>query len=94
MDEPEGLKQLEILDVLKRYIEDQLLDALGTTIEPSTPLLEWGILNSLSTTRLVGFVHEKFGIHIPAEEMVGNNFRDLNSISRLVASFANEDSRK
>ncbi|MGH3914859.1 MAG: acyl carrier protein [Pseudonocardiaceae bacterium] len=87
------MNQLEILDVLKKYIEDQLLDAPGTKIEPDTPLLEWGILNSFSTTRLVTFVHEKFDIHIPNEEMVGKNFRDLASISRLVANFATENTR-
>ena len=74
----------EFLDILKKYIEERILDGPGTTLEADTPLLEWGILNSLSTTQLVGFVRDHFGIDVPPEEMVGQNFRDLASITRLL----------
>jgi acyl carrier protein len=74
----------EILDVLKKYIEERILDSPGVVLELDTPLLEWGVLNSLSTTRLVGFVREHFGIDVPTEEMVGENFKDLRSIGRLL----------
>jgi acyl carrier protein len=57
-------------------------------VDPHTPLLEWGILNSLSTTALVVFINERLGVDVPAERMVGRNFRDLDSITRLVLELA------
>lgn len=77
-----------ILDILKKFIEDQLIDAPGIVIESETPLLEWGILNSLATTKLVAFIREDLGVEVPMEEMVGENFRDLACITRMVSDLA------
>lgn len=74
----------DVFDVLRKYIEERILDTTEVTLGEDTPLLEWGILNSLSTTRLTGFIREHFGVEVPIEEMVGDNFRDLRSIGALV----------
>ncbi|MEV8633168.1 acyl carrier protein [Streptosporangium sp. NPDC051023] len=84
------MNESEVADVLRKYLEERILDASDVEIELDTPLLEWGILNSLTTTRLVGFIREQFGIEIPVEEMVGGNFKDLLSISRLVVGLGVE----
>ena len=81
------MEQPEILEALRKHLEE-IIDSPGTTLEPDTPLLEWGILNSLTTTRLVAFVRDSLEVDIPPEEMVGEHFRDLLSISRLVAGLA------
>ncbi|MBB4918281.1 acyl carrier protein [Streptosporangium saharense] len=80
----------EVSDVLRKYLQERILDTSDVEIEPETPLLEWGILNSLTTTRLVGFIREQYGIEIPMEEMVGGNFKDLRSISALVVRLGGE----
>ena len=79
----------EIIKALRTFVEG-LIDSPGTRIEPDTPLLEWGILNSLSTTRLISFIRTELDVDVPAEEMVGENFRDLLSISRLVSGLADQ----
>ncbi len=84
------MNESEVADVLRKYLTERILDAADVQLEPDTPLLEWGILNSLTTTRLVGFIREQFGIEIPVEEMVGGNFKDLLSISRLVVRLGGE----
>ncbi|GAA3124112.1 acyl carrier protein [Streptosporangium carneum] len=84
------MNESEVADVLRKYLTERILDASDVEIELNTPLLEWGILNSLTTTRLVGFIREQFGIEIPVEEMVGENFKDLLSISRLVTGLGGE----
>ncbi|MCO5967365.1 MULTISPECIES: acyl carrier protein [Actinoallomurus] len=76
--------QQDELEILQKFIEEKILDTSEVAIEPDTPLLELGILNSLTTTRLVGFIRDQFGVEIPMSEMVGDNFKDLASISRLV----------
>lgn len=73
-----------VLETLRKYVVEHILDGAGATIDADTPLLELGILNSISTTRLVGFVREQFGVDVPPEELAGRNFKDLDSISQLV----------
>lgn len=73
-----------IIDTLRSYVTEQILQDSNTMIEPDTPLLEWGILNSISTVRLIGFIREKFAVDVPPEEVVGSNFKDLRSISQLL----------
>lgn len=83
----------EVLETLRKWIVEQVLDASVGTIEPDAPLLEWGILNSLSTTRLVGFIRNQFGVEIPPESLVGANFKDLNSITLLVTGLRDQNGR-
>ncbi|WP_447008041.1 phosphopantetheine-binding protein [Saccharothrix isguenensis] len=78
------MEHAEVLGTLTEFIREKVLDSTEVEILPDTPLLEWGILNSLSTTGLVVFIGQRFGVDIPAERMVGRNFRDLDSITRLV----------
>ncbi|WP_433271667.1 phosphopantetheine-binding protein [Actinosynnema sp. CS-041913] len=85
------MEHAEVLGTLTEFIQRKVLDsAAGVEILPDTPLLEWGILNSLSTTSLVVFIGERFGVDVPAERMVGRNFRDLDSITRLVLDLEND----
>ena len=79
-----------IVDVLRTYVGDQILQDSEVPIERDTPLLEWGLLNSISTTQLVGFIRDHFQIEVPLEEMVGNNFKDLGSISQMLLQLAGQ----
>ncbi|MFF4345663.1 phosphopantetheine-binding protein [Kitasatospora sp. NPDC001540] len=76
-----------VLEALTEYTRTELLgpeDAEGLTAE--TPLLDWGILNSLSMARLAAFLHREVGVQVPASELIGENFKDLNAITDLVLS--------
>jgi acyl carrier protein len=73
-----------ILDTLQSYVVEQILQDSSVAIEPDTPLLEWGILNSISTVQLIGFIRDKFQVDVPPEDVVGENFKDLRSISELL----------
>jgi acyl carrier protein len=74
-----------IIDALRSYVSEQVLQDTNAKIEPDTPLLEWGILNSISTVQLIGFIREKFAVDVPPEEVVGSNFKDLRSIAQLLS---------
>jgi acyl carrier protein len=74
-----------VLDSLRAYVSERILQDPSITIEPDTPLLEWGILNSISTVQLIGFIREQFQVDVPPEEVAGRNFKDLRSISQLLA---------
>jgi acyl carrier protein len=80
----ERMREQVILDTLRGYLNERILQDPAVTIEPDTPLLEWGILNSISTVQLIGFIRERFQVDVPPEEVAGN-FRDLRSITQLLA---------
>jgi len=73
-----------ILDTLRSYVTERILQDSNVMIEAETPLLEWGILNSISTVQLIGFIRERFQVAVPPEDVVGNNFKDLRSIGELL----------
>jgi acyl carrier protein len=74
-----------VMDTLRNYVVEQILQDSNVAIDPETPLLEWGILNSISTVQLIGFIRERFQVDVPPEDVVGANFKDLRSISELLA---------
>jgi len=78
------MRDREILDILRSYVSERILQDSTVMIEPDTPLLEWGILNSVSTVQLIGFIRERFEVEVPPEAVAGRNFRDLRSISQLL----------
>jgi acyl carrier protein len=74
-----------VIDTLASYVSERILQDSNVTIEPETPLLEWGVLNSVSTAQLIGFIRERFQVDVPPEDVMGSNFKDLRSISLLLA---------
>jgi acyl carrier protein len=78
------MREQVILDTLRDYFDQRILQDPTVTIEPDTPLLEWGILNSVSTVQLIRFIRERFHVDVQPEEVPGN-FRDLRSITQLLA---------
>lgn len=79
------MQDLVVLDTLRTYVVERILQDSNVAIEPETPLLEWGILNSISTVQLIGFIRDEFQVDVPPEDVVGSNFKDLRSISQLLA---------
>lgn len=70
------------------FVNEVLLDGSDDKAGPDTPLLEWGVLNSLNIARLLNAIRERFGVSVPPEQIVGRNFRDLNAVTDLVMALA------
>jgi acyl carrier protein len=75
-----------VLAQLQDYIVMNILEGAKVEIDEATPLLEWGIMNSLEIVQLVRFVQERFHVTIPANKLTGDNFINLSSITNLVLS--------
>jgi acyl carrier protein len=77
----------ETLEKISGYVRDELLGAeSGVQIDERTPLLEWGVLNSMNTARLLTFIRETLGVPVPPSMITGKHFRDLRTITDLVLS--------
>jgi acyl carrier protein len=67
--------------VLNEFLPGEDPEALTLT----TPLITGGILDSIATLKLVGFLEETFRIQLEPHEVDADNLDTLESIGRLVA---------
>jgi acyl carrier protein len=75
----------QVRNELEKYIRDEFLDGDSSAeLTATSPLLDWGVLNSMNTARLITFAGEQFGVNVPPQEVTPANFRDLGSITRMV----------
>ncbi|MES4903983.1 MULTISPECIES: acyl carrier protein [unclassified Streptomyces] len=77
------MKDIEIFNDIKAFIEDKGLKGQGT-VESDTPLLEWGILDSLTLARLTTHLEVRYEITIPSGINLGARFRNLQSICDFI----------
>lgn len=76
-----------IADSVKDFILRELLpDEDPEELTDTTPLIDEGILDSLSTLRLVTFLEESYGIKVEPYEADEENFGTVADITRLVES--------
>ncbi len=83
-----GADEQEIIAALKSFIVDRVLDGQGEGIDEKTPLLELGIVDSLTTVALIGFVEQRFGVRIPDQAVGAVNFRNIEAIAALIRQLA------
>ena len=77
----------EIKPIVKKFLLEEFLQGAGEDeLEDTTPLMSGGILDSISTTRLVAFLEEEFGVTFEAHEMGVDYLDTLEAITELVAT--------
>ncbi len=74
----------EIQKALTEYIANEVLDGEDIGLEPTTPLIEWGVINSMEIARLVSFIDERFGVAIPSDKITLEHFKTIDAITALV----------
>ena len=56
----------------------------NVTVEPDTAIIENGLLDSIEILNLVSFLEERFGIALPVDEFIPENFATAEAIAKLV----------
>nr|BBH87120.1 hypothetical protein KTC_18710 [Thermosporothrix sp. COM3] len=84
------LPKAELIERLKTYIVQQVLDGRSFGLDENTPLLEWGIINSMEMVRLLAFIREQFQVDIPPHQMVATHFTNLDTIAELILQTASK----
>lgn len=82
------MQRAEVVEQLKNYIVLQVLDGKNIGLDETTPLLEWGVINSLEIMRLLSFIQRQFHVDISSDQMVATNFVNISAIADMV--FANK----
>ncbi len=78
------MQRTEVLAQLKKYIAQDVLSGKDIGLDETTPLLEWGVINSLEIVRLLTFIRTTFAVEIPMSKLTPDNLANLASISNLV----------
>jgi acyl carrier protein len=68
-----------MLGELKGFVVSEFLDGREGGLDENTPLLAWGVIDSLSVHQLISFTGERFDIEVPQSEVIPDNLKDLNS---------------
>jgi acyl carrier protein len=72
------------IEPIREYIVRHHLDG-QSKLDPKTPLLEWGVIDSFVLADVLAFIEDEFEITVPGEDITPENLRDLESIGALVA---------
>ena len=64
----------------------EVLQGQESTSLEGTPLISGGILDSISTVKLVGFLEERYGVEFEAHELSEDHLDSVQSIAELVRS--------
>jgi acyl carrier protein len=78
------------MEEIEKIVHDFVLNEFLPGEDPSeltdrTPLITGGILDSISTLKLVAFLEEQFGISIEAHEAGVEHLDSIRQITRMVA---------
>lgn len=75
----------EITATTRTYILSEFLPGEDPSeLTATTPLLSGGILDSISTVKLVGFLEDTYGIEFQAHEISEDHLDSLERVARLV----------
>jgi 2-hydroxymuconate-semialdehyde hydrolase len=78
------LTESSVFDGLRAYVAENVLRGEDSGLDGDTPLLEWGVIDSLAMVGLLTFIEESWRIRIPDDEVKPDNFVDLNALTRSV----------
>ena len=78
------------IEKLIDFFAREFLEGSREDLTAETQLLELGILDSLSLLKTAEFIEEQFGIEINEDDMIPENFQDLNCIYRMIENKKND----
>ena len=66
---------------LTNYIKQEIMRNPKSNLSEDEDLLGAGILDSLAILQLVAYIEDAFGIKVPDEEVVFDNFQSINALA-------------
>ena len=76
----------ELRDTIHAYILDEFLPGEDPDeLTDETPLITGGVLDSISTLKLVSFLEDKFEVIVEAHEAGVDNLDTIAAIARLIS---------
>jgi clorobiocin biosynthesis protein CloN5 len=87
-------EQDQVSAQLLSFIRDSFLagDPSGE-LSVDTPLLEFGILNSLNTAEMIAYIRDEFDVTIAFDEVTATTFKSVGDLSAVVTRKASGEAR-
>ncbi|AOT07890.1 alpha/beta fold hydrolase [Pseudoalteromonas luteoviolacea] len=79
-----------MIEELIEFINQDLLEGAAPDLDQHTPLLELGILNSLSMVRLLAHVDQRYGAKIPEHDITPVHFENIETLCALITALSSE----
>ena len=77
----------DMQEVVLEYVRDEYLEDEDDELNPDTPLISGGIVDSFSMVSLKRFLENKYNISIPDDKATPEAFDTVNKICALVKEF-------
>jgi acyl carrier protein len=78
------MNDANVVEVLKQFFRREVLEGSDVGLDGTTPLLELGLLNSMSVLLLLNDIEQKLGVLISRDEVNPENLKDIDAIVRMV----------
>lgn len=75
--------------ILMDYIKNEIMRNRNARLAEDEDLLASGILDSLAILQLVAYIDEQFGIEVPDQDVVYENFNSIKSLIDYLAQYPN-----
>jgi acyl carrier protein len=69
---------------LRDFVAREFLNGKDEGLDAATPLIEWGVIDSIAIVTLRDFVAARFGVEIPNAELKPSNLSTLTTIASLI----------
>lgn len=77
--------QSETYQRLHAFVAAELLNGDARDLDENTPLLAWGVLDSMAMIQLTEFIEQELSIAIPTSELLDSaNLETLATITQMV----------
>ena len=74
---------------LHAFVATELLNGDARDLDEKTPLLAWGVLDSMAMIQLTEFIERELAITIPTNELLdSSNLETLATITQMVEKYA------
>jgi len=73
--------------ILMDYVKNEIMRNRNAKLNENEDLLSAGILDSLAILQLVAYIDETFGIQVPDEDVVYDNFKSISSLVSYLGQF-------
>ena len=81
-----GRASVDVLTSVRKHITEQFLGRAGLDhVGDDDPLLDSGIIDSMSILQLVGFLESEFNIEVDDDEILPEHFETMASITAFVS---------
>lgn len=78
--------EAEISARLIAFIRERFLDGdAAGELDETSPLLEWGVINSLNTVILLSFITEEFGTPYSLENIDATTFKSVRNMTMMLS---------